>query len=74
MKVPSVGSQLEEVEVEEDKYKSIITIPNAPVKIEYKHLTPLGKLISRIISYNLLPKTGTFTHISIDTYIKLHML
>src|SRR5436189_1189832 len=71
LEVPSSGIRLEEVEVE---FKDIITKPNSPSKIEYKHLTPLGKLISRIISYNILPKTGSFTHISTDQFKAMYAI
>ena len=74
LEVPSSGMRLEEVEIENDKFKDMIAKPNSRSKIEYKHLTPLGKLISRIISCNILPKTGSFTHISTDQYKAMYAI
>ena len=74
LEIPSNGIRLEEVEVEDDKFKDMIAKPNSPSKIEYKHLTPLGKLISRIISYNILPKTGSYTHISNDQFKAMYAI
>src|SRR5436189_4896007 len=68
LEIPYSGMRLEEVEIENDKYKDMITKPNSPSKVEYKHLTPLGKIISRIVSYNILPKIGSYTHISNDQF------
>ena len=74
LEIPSNGIRLEEVEVEDDKFKDMIAKPNSPSKIEYKHLTSLGKLISRIISYNILPKTGSYTHISNDQFKAMYAI
>ena len=74
MELPYSGMRLEEVEIENDKYKEIIAKSNSPSKIEYKHLTSLGKIISRIVSYNILPKTESFTHISNDQFKAMYAI
>src|SRR5436189_553280 len=74
LEIPYSGMRLEEVEIEDDRYKNMITKPNSPSKVEYKHLTPLGKIISRIVSYNILPKTGSFTHISNDQFKAMYAI
>ena len=74
MEIPFSGMRLEEVEVENDRYKDMITKPNSHSKVDYKHLTSLGKIISRIVSYNILPKTGSFTRISNDQFKAMYAI
>lgn len=66
LSIPYTGEKFDEIKVEEDEYLQQIVKANSGAKIEYKHLTLLGKIISRILSYNILPKTGSYTHISND--------
>src|SRR5436190_11666150 len=74
LEIPYSGMRLEEVEVKDDMYKDMITKPNSPSKVDYKHLTSLGKIISRIVSYNILPKTGSYTHISNDQFKAMYAI
>ena len=74
LELPYSGMRLEEVEIENDKYKEIIAKSNSPSKVEYKYLTSLGKIISRIVSYNILPKTGSYTHISNDQFKAMYAI
>ena len=74
LEIPFNGIRLEELEVKDDRYRDMITKPNSPSKVEYKHLTSLGKIIARIVSYNILPKTGSYTHISNDQFKAMYAI
>jgi hypothetical protein len=75
LNVPYKGEFLDEIDmIDEDVLYNKILLPGKTLPMFSNKLRPVPRLVSRILSYNLLPKTGSFDHMSHELQVATYAI
>jgi len=75
LNVPYKGEFLDEIDmIDEDVLYNKILLPGKTLPMFSNKLRLVPRLVSRILSYNLLPKTGSFDHMSHELQVATYAI
>jgi hypothetical protein len=73
--IPSDGASLTEVIMnDQDILTNHIFLPGKGLPMLSNKLRPIPRLISRILSYNMIPKTGSYDHMSSELQVATYAI